>query len=183
MAHSDWTATGTMFDYRASWISINHQDGDGGQFELFRNGEWLTKEMSNYDNNCLGMTTVYHNTLALQNWCPDGTPDLQWYEAGEWANGSQWMEGIDAGDPATLFSTGPGYVYATSDLTNLFNRLDIWSPNTGATDIIQATRSIVWLNNDYIVVYDRATSRHTGLFKRFNLSLVNKPGHQQQHCR
>ena len=53
-----------MFDYRASWISINHQDGNGGQFELFRNGEWLTKEMSNYDNNGVGMTTYYHNTLG-----------------------------------------------------------------------------------------------------------------------
>ena len=58
-----------MFDYRSSWESINHQDGDGGQFELYRNGEWLTKEMSNYDNNDLGQTSVYHNTLALQNHC------------------------------------------------------------------------------------------------------------------
>jgi hypothetical protein len=69
LAHSDWSSSNTMFDYRASWESINHQDGDGGQFELYRNGEWLTKEMSNYDNNTLGQTTVYHNTLALQNHC------------------------------------------------------------------------------------------------------------------
>jgi hypothetical protein len=175
VAHSDWTPNGTMFDYRASWISINHQDGDGGQFELFRKGEFLTKEMSNYDNNLVGMTTVYHNTLALQNWCPNGTPDLNWFESGEWANGSQWMEGLDAGDPTTLFSTGPGYVYAASDLTNLFNRPDPWSANLSATDVTQATRSIVWLNNDYVVVYDRATTLHAGLFKQIHLSLVNPP--------
>ena len=57
-AESWRTATGapngTMFDYRASWDSINHQLGDGGQFELYRKGEWLTKEMSNYDNNDSG---------------------------------------------------------------------------------------------------------------------------------
>ena len=175
VAHSDWSASGTMFDYRASWISINHQDGDGGQFELFRKGEWLTKEMSNYDNNCLGMTTMYHNSLALQNWCSAGTPDLQWYEAGEWANGSEWMEGVNAGDPTTSTSTGAGYVYATSNLTNLFNRPDIWSAEESVTDITQATRSIVWLDNDYIVVYDRATSLHPDLFKRFNLCLVTNP--------
>ena len=35
LAHSDWTSNATMFDYRASWISINHQDGDGGQFEFY----------------------------------------------------------------------------------------------------------------------------------------------------
>jgi len=176
LAHSDWTPTGTMFDYRASWISINHQLGDGGQFELYRKGEWLTKEMSNYDNNALGMTSMYHNTLALQNWCADGTPaNLQWYESGEWANGSMWMEGLDAGDPTTVSSTGPGYVYAASNLTNLFNRPDYWSPNDAAINIAQATRSIVWLNNDYVVVYDRATTLASGLFKRFNLSLVTNP--------
>jgi hypothetical protein len=146
LAHSDWTANGTMFDYRASWISINHQLGDGGQFELYRKGEWLTKEMSNYDNNALGMTTVYHNTLALQNWCANGTPNLQWYEAGEWANGSQWMEGDDAGDPTTVSSNGPGYVYATSDLTNLFNRPNYWTPSLGATDICQAVYAAGNLN-------------------------------------
>jgi hypothetical protein len=175
VAHSDWSATNTMFDYRASWESINHQDGDGGQFELYRKGEWLTKEMSNYDNNAVGLTTVYHNTLALQNWSANGTPALNWFESGEWANGSQWILGLNAGDPTTVTSNGPGYVYAASDLTKLYNRPDIWSPNLGATDITQATRSILWLNNDYIVVYDRATSQHSGLFKRFNLSLVNKP--------
>ncbi len=175
VAHSDWSPTGTMFDYRASWLSINHQDGDGGQFEFYRKGEWLTKEMSNYDNNAVGLTTTYHNTLGLQNWCASGTPSLNWFEAGEWANGSQWILGLNAGDPTTVTSNGPGYLYASSDLTPLYNRPNFWAPSLGATDITQATRSILWLNNDTIVVYDRATSIHPGLFKRFNLSLINPP--------
>jgi hypothetical protein len=177
VAHSDWTPTGTMFDYRASWISINHQDGNGGQFELFRNGEWLTKEMSNYDNGGggNGATVTYHNTLGLQNWCPAcATIAWQGTDAPAWTNGSQWMEGENAGDPTTTMSTGPGYVYATSNLTNLYNRPDFWTPADAVADITQATRSIVWLNDDYIVVYDRATSAHNG-FKRFNLSLVTNP--------
>jgi len=72
-------------------------------------------------------------------------------------------------------SVGPGYVFASSDLTNLYNRPNVWTPAAGATDITQATRAIVWLENDYIVVYDRASSFHAGLFKRFNLSLVTNP--------
>jgi hypothetical protein len=178
IARSDWNPNATVFDYRASWISINHQNGDGGQFELFRKGEWLTKEMSNYDNNGVGMTTMYHNTLSLQNACscPSGAPaNLQWYESGMWKNGTQWMEGANAGDPTTITGTGPNYVYATSDLTNLYNRPSVYSPNDSATNITQATRSIIWLENDFIVVYDRATTRNSGLFKRFNLSLVTKP--------
>lgn len=175
VAHSDWNPNNTMFSYRASWESINHQLGDGGQFELYRNGEWLTKEMSNYDNNLFGMTSAYHNSLALQNWSANGVPNLNWFETGEWQNGSQWILGLNAGDPTTLTSNGANYAFAASDLTNLYNRPNIYSPNNAATDITQATRSILWLNNDYVVVYDRATSMHAGLFKEFNLNLVNPP--------
>ncbi len=177
VAHTDWSPTGTMFDYRASWESINHQDGNAGQFELFRNGEWLTKEMSNYDNNGLGMTVYYHNTLGLQNTCPSGDPAavIQWFEGGELANGGQWMLGENAGDPTTQISNGSGYVYADTDMTNLYNRPDIWSAADSIDNITQATRSILWLNNDYIVVYDRATSQSTGLFKRWNLTLITNP--------
>jgi hypothetical protein len=177
VAHSDWTPTGTMFDYRASWESINHQDGNAGQFELYRKGEWLTKELSNYDNNGLGMTTYYHNTLGLQNACPSCTPGnvIQWWEDGEYANGSQWMIGMNAGDPTTVVSSGTGYVYASSNLTNLYNRPDLWDAADAFDNVTQATRSIVWLNNDYIVVYDRATSLNAGLFKRWNLTLITNP--------
>jgi hypothetical protein len=177
VAHSDWTPTGTMFDYRASWISINHQDGNGGQFELYRKGEWLTKEMSNYDNNGQGQTVIYHNTLGLQNWCaPCATITWQGPDGPIYANGSQWMLGEDAGDPTTIMSTGPGYVFAASNLVNLYNKApNIWTPADSIDNITQATRSILWLNNDYIVVYDRATSINSGLFKRFYLSLDNPP--------
>jgi len=175
IAHSDWTSFGTMFDYRASWESINHQDGDGGQFEFYRNGEWLTKEMSNYDTNDIGQTSPYHNTLSLKNWSPNGTPTLDWFEGPEWTNGSQWILDQNAGDPATEVSHGTGYVYANSNLTPLFNLPDIWNATVAATDVTQATRSILWLNDDYIVVYDRATTVHPGLFKRFNLALIENP--------
>jgi hypothetical protein len=184
VAHSDWTPNGTMFDYKATWTSINHQDNTGGQFELFRKGEFLTKEMSNYDNNEQGLTTVYHNTLALENWSPAGTPaNLGWNEGTEWTNGSQWMWGASAGDPTTITSNGAGYVYASSDLTSMYNRPSVWSPANAAMDVLQATRSIVWLNgvvdngaaSEYVVVYDRAQTQQSGLFKQFNLSLVTAP--------
>jgi hypothetical protein len=60
-------------------------------------------------------------------------------------------------------------------MTSLCNRPDPWDSTQNAVDITRAQRSIFWLNKDYIVVYDRATSNSSGLFKRFNLSLVNNP--------
>jgi len=145
-------------------------------FGLYRRGEWLTKPMSNYDNggNGIGATTTYLNSLAIQNWTAAAVT-WQGLDAVVWNNGSQWMENENAGDPTTTMSTGPGYVYATSDLTNLYNRPNTWSPLDSVSDVMQATRSILWLNDDYVVVYDRATTGHAGLFKRFNLSLVTNP--------
>jgi hypothetical protein len=42
-------------------------------------------------------------------------------------------------------------------------------------DIQQATRNIIWIKPDHIVVYDRAASAHPGLFKRFNLNFITTP--------
>ena len=42
-------------------------------------------------------------------------------------------------------------------------------------DIQQATRNIIWIKPDHIVVYDRATSLHAGLFKQFNVNVVAIP--------
>lgn len=181
VAHNNWNpdSSNTMFTYRASWESIYHQDGNAGSFDFFRGNEWLTKEMNNYDNNSLGLTSYYLNSLALKNicpTCPGDTPPLQDYENGEWANGSQFILGDNAGDPTTMMSSGTGYVFAATDMTNLYNRMpDVYDPSTNSTDIIRAQRSIFWLNSDYIVIYDRATSHTSGLFKTFNLSLITNP--------
>ncbi len=63
-------------------------------------------------------------------------------------------------------STADDYAYALGDATNLYN-----SSYEGSTDIVHASRSIVWLKPDHIVVYDRATSKTDGRFKRFWLNL------------
>ena len=75
----------------------------------------------------------------------------------------------------TIASQGAGYTCVQSDLTPLYNSPDYWTPATGIMDILQASRTIVWLQPDHLVVYDRATSKHPGLFKRFNLHLLTQP--------
>ena len=174
LSRTDWTPSATWFDFRSSWESINHQQGDAGEFEFFRNGEWLTKELNNYDDNLLGVTPYYLNSLCLKNWCANGTPNLGWNETGIWSKGGQWMWAGNAGDPVTISSHGTGYTYVATDMTNLYNRPNQWTPGDSATDIQQATRNVVWLNKDYLVIYDRATSLHSNL-KSFNLCLANTP--------
>ena len=173
---TDWSSGATLFDFRCSWISINHQQADANQFEFYRKGEWLTKGVANYDNNEVGLTTDYHNTLSLKNWCTNGTPaNLGWWEGPFWANGSQWQLDGNAGDPTALASVRADYTYTFGDTTSLYNRPSVWTPANAALDILHASRSMVWLKPDHIVVYDRATSRSPGLFKRFNLALTAAP--------
>jgi hypothetical protein len=178
VARTDWGASASVFDFRSSWNSINHQQNDAGMFSLSRKGEWLTKQISNYDSNGFGQSSFFHNTLALQNTCqcPSGQPtNLQWWEQGEWTTGSQFALGQSAGDPTAMVSTGTGYAYGFTDMTNLYNRPQQWTPQDAAVSITHASRSILWFGTDFIAVYDRATSAAAGLFKRFNMSFVTAP--------
>lgn len=166
LARTDWTPNARWFNWQCHWTKINHQAGDGNQFEFYRKGEWLTKERSGYTNDNIGTTSEFHNTLALQN---DVPPYMQWYEGPISQRGGQWKEGLNAGDPTATKSFGENYVYATGDATNLYNRY------SGASDIEYASRSIVWLKPDHIIVYDRAKSKTANRFKRFFLQFTAAP--------
>ena len=111
----------------------------------------------------------------MKNWCANGTPNGLDWETPFWVNGSQWPLGMNNGDPATYASVHTNYDYAFGDTTQLYNRPEIWIPADAALDILHASRSILWLKPDHIVVYDRATSHTAGLFKQFNLSFPNLP--------
>ncbi|MBI2567098.1 MAG: M48 family metallopeptidase [Candidatus Schekmanbacteria bacterium] len=172
LARTDFTPEATWFDFLCHWTTINHQHGDCGQFELYRKGEWLTKERSGYPSNAadIAMATAdYHNTLSLQN---DVPANLQWFEGPVSERGGQWTEGLAAGDPTVLMSTSATYAYAQADATNLYNRPNQWDPNNAAVDIQHASRAILWLKPDHVIVYDRATSLTANRFKRFNVTLT-----------
>ncbi|HTN89118.1 MAG TPA: hypothetical protein VL242_35815 [Sorangium sp.] len=173
LARTDWTKNATWFTWRCGWVTINHQIGDCNQFELYRKGEWLTKEHTSYSNNLIGATVDYHNTLSLQN---DKPSQVRWFEKELSARGGQWREGRAAGDPTARMSRGAGYVFAEGIATDLYNtRPNAWVPSDVAQDIVHASRSIVWLEPDHVVVYDRAASRTAGRFKRFNLMTTSAP--------
>ena len=176
LARTDWSTNATLFDFRCSWMSINHQDADAGQFEFYRKGEWLTKELSNYDSFGNGQGSDYHNTLSLQHTCPAGTPaNMQWYETPLWLHGSQWNLGLNAGDPTAMASVGINYAAVSGDMTPLYNQPSPWTPANAITNTLHASRSILWVDADYVVVYDRAVSDQAGEFKRFNLNFVAPP--------
>ena len=163
-ARTGWDPGATWFTYALGWNSMDHQQGDGNQFEFYRQGEWLTKERTGYGYNIA--CSDHHNTLALENDRPHHH-DPSDYRHIIWQRGSQWLYGLSSADGQILaHSSGEGYLYALGDATGLYN-----SDYEGSTDIIHASRSIVWLKPDHIIVYDRAISQTEGRFKRFWLQL------------
>jgi len=162
LARTGWDPDATWFTWALGWNAVDHQHSDGNQFEFYRKGEWLTKERTGYGF-AIG-SSDYHNTLALENDPPDHF-DPSDYRYEMWARGSQWMI-VAGGDPDIIArSVTDDYFYALGDATNLYNSTEELS-----TDILHASRSIVWLKPDHIVVYDRAASRTDGRFKRFWLN-------------
>lgn len=166
LVRTDWTADARWFIYSLGWMSIDHQQGDGNNVEFHRKGEWLMKHRVGYDFDYA--TSDGFNTLALENDRVNREPGHLIYVM--WQRGSQFMLS-PAGDPQiTAFSSGADYVFISGDATPLYN-----SPYESVTDISHASRSVFWLKPDHIVLYDRASSKTSGRFKRFFVSVPTQP--------
>lgn len=156
----DWSAESSWLTYALSWNQIDHQQADGNHFELYRNGEWLTKARTGYANIAEGIaSSEFRNTLAIQNSRPLDRDDTDW-RIDLWRRGSQWNY-VATADPSPLrYSFYSDFTYAGGDATNLYN-----SESEGSVDVAHASRDLIWLKPDWVVIYDRADAPATN-FKR-----------------
>lgn len=162
LARTDWTPDSALFSYNNSWQSIDHQSGNAGGFEFYRDGEWLTKVRVGYDLDY--HTSDNMNTLSIENGLPDRDSTDWRYMMGQ--RGSQWLY-VSTADPSQpVVTEGDGFVAVHGDMTNVYN-----SEYEQVNGVISVTRSVVWLKPDVIIVYDTAQTVEAG-FKRFNLNLA-----------
>ncbi|HRI57604.1 MAG TPA: hypothetical protein PK170_10970, partial [Anaerolineae bacterium] len=166
-SRTGWGDDAAWLNYRLGWNSVDHQMADGNHFELYRNGEWLTKGRAGYANIAEGIaSSEFYNTLTIGNDRPLERDDSDW-RIDLWRRGSQWNL-VSDGDPTLLaHSANELYTYVWGDATPLYN-----SSSEGATAVQHASRSLLWLKPDVVVVYDRAESRGPGYAKRFWLQLA-----------
>ncbi len=170
-SRSAWDANATWFTYGLSWNSIDHQMADGNNFAFYRQGEWLTKGRVGYANIAEGIaSSEFYNTIAIQNGQPNRDPS-DW-RTDLWQRGSQWNL-VNSGDPRLIaHSANPTFAYALGDATNLYNANETDDNNLPLVDdVVHASRSILWLKPDHIIVYDRAATKTAGRFKRWWLQL------------
>ncbi len=165
-SRTGWGTDASWFTYGLSWNSIDHQMADGNSFAFYRKGEWLTKGRVGYADIAEGIaSSEFYNTVAIENDRPAERDDDDW-RTDLWRRGSQWNL-VASGDPTLLaHSAAADYAYALGDATHLYN-----STTENVTDVVHASRSIVWLKPDHIVVYDRAETKAAGRFKRWWLQL------------
>lgn len=157
-----WSADASWFTYNLTWDNVDHQTANGNAIEFYRKGEWLTMQRIGYDLDYA--TSDNLNTLAIQNDKP--ARDADDYRMMLWDRGSQWLYNLAGDPPPPLVSFNDQFVYAQGDATNLYN-----STYELLTDVQHASRSVVWLKPDTLVVYDRAETKSSNRFKRFWLSL------------
>lgn len=161
LARTSWDDQATWFDYSLSWSLVDHQNANGNQFEWYRKGEWLTKQRTGYADIAEGIaSSEFSNTLALENDQPNRDA-LDW-RTDLWQRGAQWNL-VASGDPQLVaHSSNTAFTYATGDATKLYN-----SSSENVTDVLHASRSIVWLKPDAVLVYDRAQTTTANRFKRW----------------
>jgi hypothetical protein len=173
LARTGWDEDASLFGYMLGWSTTDHQSANGNHIELYRKHEWLLKQRTGYSDFAY-LLSDNHNTLALENDPPHKEngepypPDDGRYLA--WERGSQWQQGLGGDGRILAQSVQPGYVYVLGDATRLYN-----APAANSTDVLHASRSVVWLKPDRIVIYDRATTKTDNRFKRFWLNLPTVP--------
>jgi hypothetical protein len=167
LARTGWGPEAAWFTYGLGYTGLDHQHGDGNAFELYRGGEWLTKEQTGYGDDLA--SSDFHNTVTIQNARPEHD-DASDPRGVAWRRGSQWPY-VASGDGRIVARTfGRGFVYVLGDATRLYN-----SAYEGSTDVRHVSRSIVWLQPDHVILYDRIETRTAGRFKRFWLQLPSRP--------
>jgi hypothetical protein len=164
LARTSWTANASWFSYKLGWTTLDHQHADGNMFELYRKGEWLTKERTGYGDDIA--CTDQKNSITIQN---DEPSRNHGYLKSEWKRGSQWTYATDGDGKILASRIGPDFVYALGDATQLYN-----SKYEHATDVLHASRSIVWIVPDRVITYDRAAGKTANRAKRYWLQLPNK---------
>ncbi|NOX18348.1 MAG: T9SS type A sorting domain-containing protein [Chlorobi bacterium] len=168
---SDWTSNASYSTFCASWTNIDHQFQDGGHFNIFRNGEYLTKQVRHYDFTFLinGKYQIYDgeasNVMLIKS-------DFEGDERINAMGSAEYLESL--GEPAiTKYKIGsnPLYAYSSADLGDSYNRVyDEWDGNSQR--VSSYARQFVQISPDFYFVYDRIRTVDAGWTKYILHSLT-----------
>jgi hypothetical protein len=162
-ARTGWGADARWLHYTCTWKAIDHQIDLCGSFMFWRKGDFITDPRNGYSDSGIIDAPDYHNAFAVEHRSPPGAD----FEKTTWARGGQTR--YNQGDPRTVMSDAPEALYLESDATNLHNQKD------RPREVPHASRALVWIKPDTIVIYDRAITSDGNRAKRFWLNFPSAP--------
>lgn len=143
ISRSDWTDDATYMSFMSGWSGVDHQHQDANTFQIFRKGEWLSKEVIGYDGPAVIIEA--HNGIMIENAVNDG-PNV-FRHAG----------------PAAIrkYALEDEYVYALGDAANRYN-----SDYHQEYHVELAEREFVYLKPDIVITFDRIATKDDTKYKK-----------------
>ncbi len=151
---SNWTPQASYSTFSAAWTNIDHQFMDGGHFNIFRNREYLTRQVRHYDFTFL-INGKYQNYDGEASNVMLIKSD---YEDDEGINTMGSAEYFASEGDATItkyrINSSPLFAYSFAELGKSYNRIyDEWGGNSQRVKTY--TRQFVQISPDYYFVCDR----------------------------
>jgi hypothetical protein len=156
LARSGWTSSDTAFSYYCPNTAIDHEHEFCGRFDIFSNGEYITKGRSEFnDYNDLMSAAPQSNLAGYLQPSNSGCPNNNCFLYDAYSGGGQFWHSYQAGEVTLLHNESRAYVAAIVDTTNLYNA----SAAGGFgyyNGVNAASRSLIYLRgSNQIVYYDR----------------------------
>ncbi len=168
---SDWTINASYSTFNAGWTNVDHQFMDGGNFNIFRKGEYLTKPTRHYDF----VFTINNKTQRYDGEANNIMLIKSDYEDEEYINamGSPelFMSEGEANIEKHKISFDPFYTYAYANLGSSYNRIyDEWGGNSQRVKFY--AREFVQISPDLFIIFDKVRTTDNGWTKYILHSLT-----------
>ncbi len=162
LVRSGWStagATGTAFSYYAPNTAIDHEDELAGRFDIYSNGEYITKGRIVFvDYNYAMAAANANNEASYMQPANPGCSSWGCFQYGAYLGGGEIWHAIQNGTLSLNHSELPGYVGANLDLTPVYNT-NLVGGYPYFTSVPSASRSLVYLRaTNQVVYYDRGTT-------------------------
>jgi hypothetical protein len=168
MVRNGWSSP-TLFSAYAPNSLINHELQWAGRFDIFANGEYITKGRTVFnDYNYFLSAAPQSNIASIINAIPPGS-DAKPCETTSmncgfvtWAavSGGQFWQADQAGFVPLLHSELPAYAAFIVNTVNVYNGIPTWQNTPVYNYVTGASRSIVYLRGtNQVALYDRGTTK------------------------
>lgn len=175
---SGWTiGANTVFSAFCPDTQADHEHQVCGDYDIYSNGEYITKGRVEFDNYDYGITSMWQENgqsllqPSAQTTCSPIYPFCTWWSA---SIGGTFWHGYQSGLNSQKFSQMPNYVATSTDMTKAYN--GGWGGYTAINGVTGATRDVLYLrNSNEVITYDRGATGSNSWTKSVSMNTTGTP--------